>query len=28
MAAKTGRGMGRGYCLQYSWLMTVGPGSQ
>ena len=26
--AMTGLGMGRGCCLQYSWLMTAGPGSQ
>jgi hypothetical protein len=28
MAAMTGLDAGRGYCLQYSWLMTTGPGSQ
>jgi len=28
MAAMTGLGMGRGCCLQYSWLVTTGPGSQ
>src|SRR5450759_110399 len=28
MAAMTGAGMGRGCCLQYSWSMTAGPGSQ
>ena len=28
MAAMTGAGMGRGCCLQYSWSMFAGPGSQ
>jgi hypothetical protein len=28
MAAMTGVGMGRGCCLQYSWSMFAGPGSQ
>src|SRR5262245_38386343 len=28
MAAMTGLGMGRGCCLQHSWLVTTGPGSQ
>src|ERR1019366_772103 len=28
MAAMTGVSMGRGCCLQYSWSMFAGPGSQ
>ena len=28
MAAMTGAGMGRGCCLQQSWSMFAGPGSQ
>jgi hypothetical protein len=28
MAAMTGLDMGRGCCLQYSWLISAGPGSQ